>query len=418
MTHTSPGGSAKRVRFRDGIAPKQATHPPPPPASLAALVERRSHLQASSIERSTYAGYRVALRDWLYFCKLYSLNARPTVESTTLYITYCDLRSIASIPSYLAGLSFFFTQYCNDWPAIRQSPSVLRTLCGAAKNRARPIIRKDPLRVPDIFLFLADRSTYDDRLFCVILVIGFLGIMRLSELVIPDNAKLRVYRKIVTRPSLQFARDGSSLSFTLPYHKADSLYMGSTIVIRADPIPHLDAVSLVQNWVTERDGLFPGSPFLFLTAAGSPPTRGWFLSRFRRHCGPSYGGHSLCAGGATFYADLSVPTDTIRQLGRWKSATFEIYIRNHPSVSLAIYSRAQKPRPAALLPSSSSSTLAKNSDSSLPRARVVCPRGSIQALAPASLNDVSLHPPSRTIPVATLERCDRFFSLTDSMSNQ
>jgi hypothetical protein len=147
MTREYPGGSA-----RNGTTPKRTTHPHP---SLASLEERLSHLQASSIERSTYVGYRVALRDWLSFCRLYSFDTRPTVRTIGLYITYCDARSISSISTYLSGLSFFFTRHYPEWPAIRQSPSVLRTLRGAAKHRARPVSRKDPLRVNDIFRFLA-----------------------------------------------------------------------------------------------------------------------------------------------------------------------------------------------------------------------------------------------------------------------
>jgi hypothetical protein len=43
-------------------------------------------------------------------------------------------------------------------------------------------------------------------------------------------------------------------------------------------------------------------------------------------------GHSLRAGGATFLADVGVPRDTIKRLGRWRSDAFDIYLQHHPTL--------------------------------------------------------------------------------------
>jgi len=45
----------------------------------------------------------------------------------------------------------------------------------------------------------------------------------------------------------------------------------------------------------------------------------------------SFGGYSPRAGGATFYASLGLPEDTIQALGRWSSKAWKTYIRDNPT---------------------------------------------------------------------------------------
>ena len=52
-------------------------------------------------------------------------------------------------------------------------------------------------------------------------------------------------------------------------------------------------------------------------------------------------GHSLRAGGATFFAAAGWPDDRIQALGRWSSEAFRIYIRKHPVLmQVLLHSRA------------------------------------------------------------------------------
>ncbi|KIY61208.1 hypothetical protein CYLTODRAFT_332523, partial [Cylindrobasidium torrendii FP15055 ss-10] len=59
----------------------------------------------------------------------------------------------------------------------------------------------------------------------------------------------------------------------------------------------------------------------------------WFEKRLHSSLlGRSFGGHSMCPGGATFYASLGLSEATIQALGRWSSSTWQIYLRDHPAV--------------------------------------------------------------------------------------
>ncbi|KAF9523817.1 hypothetical protein CPB83DRAFT_740229, partial [Crepidotus variabilis] len=60
--------------------------------------------------------------------------------------------------------------------------------------------------------------------------------------------------------------------------------------------------------------------------------RSWFDGKFFALLDRSFGGHSLRAGGATFYASIGLSEDIIQALGRWSSASWKIYIRDNPTV--------------------------------------------------------------------------------------
>ncbi|KAJ3964576.1 hypothetical protein EV361DRAFT_766373, partial [Lentinula raphanica] len=60
--------------------------------------------------------------------------------------------------------------------------------------------------------------------------------------------------------------------------------------------------------------------------------RSWFESRFFAYVCREFGGHSLRAGGATFYARPGLSESMIMALGRWSSTAWKIYIRDNPTV--------------------------------------------------------------------------------------
>jgi hypothetical protein len=157
--------------------------------------------------------------------------------------------------------------------------------------------------------------------------------MRLGELVWPDNKSLQSFRKVSLRSSFSGAR--KHVEFTLPTHKADTTFDGSKILVLAtddDDCP----VSIMLNYVAERDKRFPALPHLWVKSDGSIPTRSWFLRRLRIFFSDNVGGHSIRSGGATFLAQMGTPLHLIQATGRWASETFRIYIRNHPVLLTAL----------------------------------------------------------------------------------
>ncbi|KAG1803207.1 hypothetical protein EV424DRAFT_1582225 [Suillus variegatus] len=110
---------------------------------------------------------------------------------------------------------------------------------------------------------------HDDLLFLAQLYDGFYGLMRLGELVWPDNASLRSFDKVIRRTSVKITE--SYHSFLLPRHKSDTSFEGSTIVIQraASADPH----HTFTSYLASRDKLFPFNSSLWLRNDGSIPTQ-------------------------------------------------------------------------------------------------------------------------------------------------
>ncbi|PBK70502.1 hypothetical protein ARMSODRAFT_866301, partial [Armillaria solidipes] len=234
----------------------------------------------------------------------------PTPTTLSRYIAYTS-QFIASGPKYLTGVRHFLRDLYPDFDINRQSPLVQSTIRGSKKVRADPIQRKLPFRRSHLATFelLAKMSgSYDDLLFITILSCCFYACHRSGELIWSNDKQLQDYRKLIKRSSVVFS-DGR-VQYHLPYHKTDPFYHGSDILFTRQDIA--DPVHLLHDYITMRDARHgPQSP-LFLCEDGSVPTRTWFDKRFFKIMGRDFGGHSLRAGGATFYASLGLSESVIQ----------------------------------------------------------------------------------------------------------
>ena len=207
-----------------------------------------------------------------------------------------------------------------------------------------PTNRKRPLTIDDILHLITayPLHCHDNKLFMAIVICGFFALHRLGELTISDDHRLQESRKIITRSSTHCSTN--TFGYTLPSHKADRIFEGSTILI-SSAHEDVNPQPFFQAYLQSRDHRFPFHPQLFLTSTGSSPTRNWFLTRLHTHIFDNVAGHSLRAGGATYFASIGWPDDRIQSLGRWKSNNFHIYIRKNPVVLQALLHARQTPNP-------------------------------------------------------------------------
>jgi hypothetical protein len=205
------------------------------------------------------------------------------------------------------------------------------TISGSRKIRADPIRRKQPLWTTHLetFLLIAQEThSYDDLLFAVILSCAFYACHQIGKLVSKSDKSLLDWRKVIKQGSLSFS--GNRATYHLPYHKSDRFYQGTDILFTTQEIA--DPVRLLRDYVTARDSIHGAKTALFLTQAGTIPSRHWFDRHFFACLDRSFGGHSARAGGATFYASLGLSKDIIQALGRWSSQSWRIYICDNPSI--------------------------------------------------------------------------------------
>ncbi|KAF8239169.1 hypothetical protein L208DRAFT_1475424 [Tricholoma matsutake] len=301
-----------------------------PPMDLSSLDERVLHLQTNAIENSTTKGYATGARDYIQFCLAHHLPLDPTPQTLARYIAYTSL-FIASGPKYLTGVRHFLRDLYPDFDRNREHPFVKSAIRGSKKVRADPITRKLPLRTYHLeaFFHVAHHThAYDDLLFMVILSCCFYACHCTGELIQKNDRSLFDWRKVIKRASLTF--DGRHAQYHLPYHKGDPFFHGTNILFTPQQVA--DPISLLQQYVQFRDCLHGACAALFLHENGSHPTCSWFDSKFFTLLDRNFGGHSLCAGGATFYTTLGVPESVVQAIGHWSSIAWKLYIRDHPLI--------------------------------------------------------------------------------------
>jgi hypothetical protein len=311
----------------------RAKQPPREAWSLERLIHERSILLGLALDNSTFRAYSSHLNSYLTFCSLHNLPIDPTPDTLSYFVTFMSHHiQPRSVENYLSGI---VNQLEPHFPHVRHSRhSVLvkRTLKGALHSLGRPVQRKDPLLRDDlqrVFNALPHPLTHDDLLWITLLHCGFYGLLRLGELVVSDDPSLREYSKFTLRTSVSISP--TTFSFRIQRDKTDTRYEGSNVVIQQMPAES-DPLPLFTRFLASRDSKFPLHPLLWLKSDGVPPSRSWFMRRFRLFFSDSFSGHSMRAGGATSLAAAGVAPEHIRSMGRWSSDTWERYVRKNPTL--------------------------------------------------------------------------------------
>jgi hypothetical protein len=308
------------------------------------LLHERAVALGNAIDRSTQKTYNSALNSYLNFVRLHDMPVDPNPESLSLFTVYMAHHiNPKSVASYLTGILQQLEPY---FPAVREarrSPLVTRTLKGCLRLKGVSVKRKRALTLEDLGIVidaLTQSSLHNDRLFLAMILTGFFALLRLGEMTFSNDKQLRNPRKLSKRSSVVITND--QYEFDLPAHKADRFFEGSRIIVRKDQFKH-NPLTHFLNYLNSRDNLFPWASPLWLTTAGTVPTRHFFMNRLTTFFKDNVGGHSMRAGGATSLAEHGVPPSIIQPMGRWASDAFLIYIRKNPALVQALLYAGRDP---------------------------------------------------------------------------
>ncbi|KAF9022428.1 hypothetical protein BDZ89DRAFT_903270, partial [Hymenopellis radicata] len=235
---------------------------------------------------------------------IHQMPVTPTIDTLSFFVVYMSAHiQPRSVGSYLSGISNKLEPYFPEVRANRSSYLVKRTLAGCLKMHSIPVKRKLPLSRNHILAAIASltpSSTHDDVLFVAMLCTGFAGLMRLGELSVPDDRKIRDYRKCSLRSSVVTLNGG--YGFDLPYHKGDRFFEGNRIRILRRGTARPDPV--FKRYLMSRDTISRMNPYLWTTSTNTVPTRSWFIARLRQlEPDVQFAGQSMRAGGATAMAE-------------------------------------------------------------------------------------------------------------------
>jgi hypothetical protein len=236
----------------------------------------------------------------------------------------------SSVSTYLSGLVSQLEPFYPNVKENRHSQIVKRTLQGCHKLYGKPVTRKRALtrrEINSVVQHYSPLTEHDDMLFLSMFLTAYFALLRVRELVFPDDHTIRDWRKIARRSCVVLRPD--NYEFILPAHKADRTFEGNHILVCGDQFSCPTLLHFTR-YLMSRDSLFPLASPLWLTSAGVVPTRSFFLTRLRSFFPSDVAGQSLRAGGATMLADMGASPLIIQAAGRWSSEAFRIYVRKNP----------------------------------------------------------------------------------------
>ncbi|KIY49598.1 hypothetical protein FISHEDRAFT_41734 [Fistulina hepatica ATCC 64428] len=209
----------------------RAHQPPRAPWTQERLQMERAIAIDASLDVSSCATYSSALQSYIAFCQLHHFPLEPTPDTLSFFVVFMSHHiKPSSVNSYLSGIC---SQLEPFFPSVRVNHShhlVRRTLAGCLKlfssptQQKRPLYKRELLQLAPAFLHPA---SFDDSLWWAQLLVGFYGLLRLGELVIPDQVALHDFRKNVRRLSVTW--HDAAFSFILPTHKADRFFDGTKL---------------------------------------------------------------------------------------------------------------------------------------------------------------------------------------------
>jgi hypothetical protein len=265
------------------------------------------------IKSSTSTAYDSHLNSFINFCQLHHCMIDPTADTLSYYVVwlshYIEPRLV---DTYLSGIANKLEFMFPDMHAARRSPLVTQTLQGCKRQFSKPIRQKLPIGEHDIVCIIQSIGIlpdYDNALFIAMLMTGFKTLQHLGELAWPDSVKFQSYRKVAMCHTL--IQTPTTISYTLPYQKNDSLRSGYKILLCISPKLNLDSLGHMQFYLTLHDAKHLHHPALWVTESGTVPTHSWFLCKLHLFGGQEFTGYSMRAGGATALAAAGMSGDLI-----------------------------------------------------------------------------------------------------------
>lgn len=294
-------------------------------ATLSELATKAQAFADTDRAESTMKGYWSDWRHFTTWCAAHGLVALPAQpETIALYLTdHAGKLAVGTLSRRITSIGVAHELYGHEPPT--GSSIVRRTRRGIARAYGTAQVGKEPLRTADLRRMIRGldlRTTIGlrDR---ALLVLGFAGALRRSELVALDVADLT-------------ERD-EGLVVTIRRSKTDQEGEGAEIGVPFGSDPDTCPVRAVRDW-RARAGLEGGKALRSVALGGRVSDRGLHPSavatvvkRSAERVGldpANYSGHSLRAGLITSAAEAGVPERDIMAHSRHQSvAVMRRYIR-------------------------------------------------------------------------------------------
>lgn len=248
------------------------------------------------------------------------------------FIAYCKLKGFKpnSIATQLAGISYFHKLWGFKSPS---NSFFAKSLLSASKNLDAIIDKRLPITIPILRRLVSSvhhiLTTKHDRIMVKCMFsLAFFGLLRVGEFTVTPLGSANC----LTRNQVKFRYKAgkpvsASLHFTIYKHSKGE---GQEVFLSPNKYKTICPVRRLHKYVSSSTEL-PGP--LFHHKNGLPVTHSFFrniLKTCLEHISLDvlrYTPHSFRIGGATYVNKKRMPSTQIKLLGRWKSDSYQRYIR-------------------------------------------------------------------------------------------
>jgi len=251
-----------------------------------------------------------------------------------------------SIRTYLSGVRQIQISHGFKDPGIDQMPRLRQVLRGVKVERGKAGKAPRPrLPITPAILRRLKRSWVDkDHSFCSVMlwaasIVTFFSFCRLGEITVEDENKYDPAAHLSFHDiSVDNADNPKVISLFIKQSKTDQGRVGVRVILGKTDDDLCPVLALLEY--LERRGGHQGA--LFQWEDRTPLSKTKFIEATREALtvtglpAKDYAGHSFRIGAATTAAAAGLEDSTIQTLGRWKSSSYQRYIRTSPQQLAAV----------------------------------------------------------------------------------
>ncbi|XP_052064929.1 uncharacterized protein LOC127704767 [Mytilus californianus] len=286
------------------------------------------------LSESSQKTYRRAIIHYKSFAEEYGIRFQLPLTSSDLILLIAHLKNkdlaSSSMSTYISAIGF--THKINNWPDPTDSFIIDKVLKSVHKGR------NQDMRLPitsTILNQLIDAlkqtisNRYDQILFKAMFTLAYHALLRIGEMTVNNKN----YNHVISLSQTVVLHEKLSISFMDFKHSNGKQFH---LEIAKNKNNNICAVTALTSYLTLRTNT---TGPLFLNSSGEAVSRQLFqhaLNGALNFCGLSrayYKPHSFRIGFATDASAKGLSTETIRNLGRWKSDAFKLYIRQSGQIS-------------------------------------------------------------------------------------
>ena len=302
-----------------------------PPDTKKELERDLHETQKSAYSKGTLKNLICQWRSFTRFSRKYDIYEWPVSEHTiALYAQFLayTFHSPKSVRNYLFGIKTLHALMRVKVPnlkdiEVRLTMRGLEKIMNHAPKQASPI---SPEILSDMFLYL-DMDKHEDRVFWGILLVGFWGMLRKSNL-ISDSKSLFDPLKQLTKNHVRFKKGIVILTATW----AKNIQCRQKVLeiplfqVPDSPLCPVNILRILTQSI--KKGHYP----LFGTGKWVTLTYRQFQKKLRTvlnkagYKGKNFSSHSLRRGGATWAHRSGVPESLIQVHGGWQSDAYKRYL--------------------------------------------------------------------------------------------